>query len=160
MEINILLLLLVLSSFLHETHGYEIIRIKDVSEFISFMESAASFSGTTVYLDSDMDFSDSPAEYLKPKSSFYGTFDGQGYAIRNLGINSTSSNTGMFMYSTGGTIRNVVMEPSCSITSYFSGNDNLHVGGIIGYYQSQNDQNIIENIVNMGTISFEGNAVE
>ena len=47
-----------------------------------------SFEGTTVFLDTDIDFSGDLSEQFEPigknSSSFNGTFDGQGYTISDL----------------------------------------------------------------------------
>ena len=81
------------------------------------MNNETSYSGTTVFLDVDIDFSGgSPSEQFVPigKSGskyFQGTFDGQGHTISNLAINSSSLQyVGLFGYSKGATIRNVVLD--------------------------------------------------
>ena len=50
------------------------------------------------------------------------------------------------------TIKNVILDSSCSITSSFSGTGYAHIGGIIGYCWAT-----IENSVNMGSVTFTGN---
>ena len=85
------------------------------------------YSGTTVFLDADLNFS---GRTLAPVGSFQGAFDGQGHIISNLAMNSSSEFVGLFGYSIGATIRNVVLDSSCSINSYNA--DNTYIGGIVG----------------------------
>lgn len=77
--------------------------------------------------------------------------------ISNLAVNTTSDYAGLFGMALGATIKNVVMAPSCSITS--SGDEVLgsHVGGVVGYCQSgEAVPCTIENIVNMANVTFAG----
>ena len=89
---------------------------------------------------------------------FLGTFDGQGHTISNLVMNSTSKYAGLFGYSGGTTIKNIVMDPSCSITNHYStSSGNSFAGAIIGKCESNFNQCIIENTVNMGRVTLSGN---
>ena len=116
------------------------------------------FSGTTVFLDADLDFSGGLSEQFEPIGKdynryFQGTFDGQGRIISNLAMNFSSEYVGLFGYSTA-TIRNVVLDSSCSVVSSYSDSSSVQVGGINGFF---NDC-VIENNVNMARISFTGSA--
>ena len=87
---------------------------------------------------------------------FYGTFDGQGYTISNLKVNTSSQYVGIFGYSKGfATIRNVVVDSSCSFTS----TDKLmvYIGGIIGDHYESGGPFLAENCVNMGSLFFDRN---
>ena len=68
-------------------------------------------------------------------------------------IDSSLQYVGLFGFLKGATIRNVVLDSSCSVVCYYSGSDSVYVGGIIGYY---NDCTI-ENTVNMASVVFTGN---
>ena len=116
------------------------------------------FYGTTVYLDSDLTFSVESIP-VSVENSFRGTFDGQGHVISNFNFSSSSYQfVGLFGFSTGSTIRNVILDDSCSIKSDFVDPENEHIlGGIIGYCVSSNDQCLIENSINMAKIIFSGN---
>ena len=65
---------------------------------------------------------------------FTGTYDGQGYTITGLNINSDKENQGLFSYLDGGTLRNIRL-----IDCYIAGLENT--GGIVGY----NYQGTVEN---------------
>ena len=100
-------------------------RIATPAEFNAFVSSVntdgASYSGTTVYLDSDLTLSGVVDPIgINMVSYFCGVFDGQGHTISSLNITSTSEYVGLFGYSTGMSVRNVVLDESCSILSSFS----------------------------------------
>ena len=142
------------------------LRIKNADGFIAFkndVNNGMSYSGTTVLLDSDIDLSGKtfePIGYYSSSGSskyFNGFFDGQGHAISNLIMASSSSQcVGLFGYSRGGsTIRNVILDSSCSFTSSYSA-DNAFVGGIIADCDTYDGPVTIENSVNMGSATFQG----
>lgn len=63
---------------------------------------------------------------------FSGTFDGNGYTLSNLYINSTSKNfTGLFGYIKSATIKNLGIIGECSI------NGGANTGGIVGFANTQ-----------------------
>lgn len=94
------------------------------------------YSGTTVYLDSDIVFTEELSHQFKPIGNFsvyfQGTFDRQGHIISKLTLKSSSQYVGLFGYSDGSLIKNVVLDESCSVTSSTSYSHNS-VGSIIGY---------------------------
>ena len=122
------------------------------------MNIGTGYSGTTVYLESDLDFSGGLSEQFEPMGSyripFDGIFDGQGHTISNLVIKSSFSEVGVFGYSTGA-IKNLVMDSSCSVTSTFTGNAYIRVGSLIGFVDLR-ESGLISNIVNMADVTFEG----
>ena len=139
--------------------------ISNASDHVAFSRNVSigtSYSGTTVFLDADIDFSGFSEQFESIGKSdnyyyFQGTFDGQGHTISNLAMNSSSSDyAGLFGYSNGATIRNVVLDSSCSVVSSYSGSS--HVGGIVGYCYASNSPSVIENNVNMASVSFTGSA--
>lgn len=131
------------------------LRIRNSTEFIAFINDESSYSGTTVYLESDIDFTTGFSGFV-PKSSFNGVFDGQGCIISNLAVTSSLPNIGIFGSSSGGTFKNVIIESSCSFTSNYAGNEDVHIGSIIGYHNSNDATCIIHNIMNMANLTFEG----
>ena len=135
-------------------------RIKTPEDFAILRDSVnkgADYSGTTVFLDSDLSLAGKPFEPIGDSSNYFlGVFDGQGHVISNLAINSTSQRIGLFGNSGGLTIKNVILDSSCSITSTFSGSDYAYVGGIIGRCTASSRPCTIENSVNMGSITFSG----
>ena len=90
-----------------------VLAIENAEELIQLSNSVLSgesYSGTTVFLVADIDFTEDLSRQFKPignyEKHFMGLFDGQGYMIRNLNVSSSSFNyTGLFGYSSGITIR-------------------------------------------------------
>lgn len=136
------------------------VRITNIEDFFDFSEavnSGTSFRGTTIFLNSDLDFTDEPSQQSEPignsfSNYFLGTFDGQGYIFSNLSIKTKSDFVGLFGFSRGSTIKNVVMDSSCSVTSYYDLDGTVFMGGIIGGCWTYKNPCIIENNVNMGKI--------
>ena len=118
------------------------LHIKNTSELIAFSENVSngiSYSGITVFFDADMDFSGGLSEeQFEPigkdySKSFQGTFDGQGHTISNLAVNSSLPLVGLFGYSCGGTIRNVVLDSSCSVVSSYRGSSHIYIAGLLDF---------------------------
>ena len=133
-------------------------RITNASVFISFADNVnqgTNYDGTTVLLVSDLSFSGMAVEPIGKTSTinFRGTFDGQGHVISDLKMNSTSQYMGLFGYSIGSTTRNVVLDSSCSITSSYNSDSSNFVGSIIGYCVTKSGHCVIENNVNMASVS-------
>ena len=79
--------------------------------------------------------------------AFTGCFDGNGYAIKNLYVKSTSNYAGLFGYNKG-TIKNLgLLDGNISSSSSSS---SLYVGGITGYNYSVST---ITNCYNTGSVS-------
>ena len=141
-------------------------RINSASDLIAFSESVCSgtsFEGTTVFLDADIDFSGGLSDKFKPigksiNSDFCGTFDGQGYTVNNLIMNVSQYNTGLFGYSSRATIRNIVLDDSCSVVNFYSvsTSEDVTTGGFFGKCQAKGGSCIIEGCVNMANITFSG----
>ena len=150
----------VLAFFIVGTIRAEEVRIRNVDDFIQFKDnvnSGTNYSGTTVFLESDMSLAGESFEPIGNETNhFRGTFDGQGHVISNLAMISSSLRyVGLFGYSEELTIKNVILDSSCFITSsYESNSSDVYVGGIIGECQGACT---IENSVNMGSVSFSGN---
>lgn len=136
--------------------GYEI-RLSNASDLLNFaseVNQGVLHIGATVVLDSDIDFSGELSQQFEPigknlTNYFAGTFDGQGHVIRNLTATTSSKYAGLFGYSKGVVIRNLVIDSSCSFTSTsnFTG---AYVGGVIGECYANDDNCTFENSVNMG----------
>ena len=137
-----------------------VLRIHSTSDMVELSEEAnngTDYSETTVLLDADIDFSGVEFEPIGKdlKNYFNGTFDGQGHAISNLKVNSSSPYVGLFGYSAGLTIRNLVLDESCSIVNSANSRES-HVGGIIGYCDSITGPCVVENSVSKASVSFVG----
>ena len=128
-----------------------------LTELSKNVSSGWSYSGTTLFLDADIYFSGNYSEQFVPigkdwSHRFQGTFNGQGHIISNLVMNSSSQYVGLFGYSERATIRNAVLDSSCSTVSSYNG-DYAYVGGVAGYC----DGCTVESIVNMANTLFTGN---
>ena len=140
-------------------------RITSVDEFTNFAndvnDGVSNYSGTTVLLDADLSLSEVLSFEPIGKNEvnyFLGTFDGQGHTINGLKISSSSTTyTGLFGFSSGLSIRNLVLDSSCSFINSFTGSSTVHIGEIIGYCVSNAGECIIENTVSMGSVTFNGN---
>jgi hypothetical protein len=76
------------------------------------------------------------------KGTFTGTFDGQGYAISGLSINSTSSYTGMFAQTSAASQISNVALVGADITSTGS-----YTGGLVGYNRGTITNSAVEGSV-------------
>lgn len=82
-------------------------------------------------------------QYILVNNAFQGTFDGQGVVIKNLTINRSDKDyIGLFGYVMNGSIQNVVLDSSCSITG------KGYVGGIAGMI----DEGSIQSCINKGIV--------
>ena len=100
--------------------------IADYEEFTDLVNSGKSFSGKTVYLSKNLDLNGVTLEPIgNNNNKFEGTFEGNGYTLKNIKIESVANYVGMFGYNKG-TIRGFNVE-NISV----KGNNN--VGGIAGY---------------------------
>ena len=117
------------------------IRIRNASELVLLskaVNSGTNHSGTTVLLDADVDFSGDLSEQFEPIGKdrshyFLGVFNGQGHMISNLTMNPSSQDVGLFGYSNGATIRNVVLGSSCTVKNIYNNTRyEPRTGGVIG----------------------------
>ena len=87
-------------------------------------------------------------------NKFNGTFDGQGFRIKNLIIERPAdSNIGFFGFLRGNnantTVKNLIMDKSCTIHGY------NRIGGITGSCQNNGTLITLENIINEATVIAE-----
>ena len=140
----------------------------DFARFVNYEEN--SYNGTTVLLDADIDFAGGFSKQFEPIGKvgrsvhdevnyFQGTFDGQGHSIKNLVIESDMRAVGLFGFSKGETtIRNLVLDESCSVTSYCNDSD-VSIGGVIGKIYASAGNCRIENVVNKGNTYFRADTM-
>ena len=133
-------------------------KISTPRELAAFGNAGASYSSLTVYLANDIDMS---GVSYKPMGGgagegsttpFRGTFDGQGYEISNLVIESTGQqHVGLIANLQEGTVKNVILGEGCAI----SGSTN-RVGGIVGGITGEGGTTTIDNCWNKATVSSTG----
>ena len=144
-----------------------VLRIHNSNEMVEFSKSVnkgTSYLGTTVLLETDIDFTGEAPQAFEPigndyGSRFLGTFDGQGHMVYNLVVNTSSQYAGLFGSSEGSTIKNVVAGGSLSVVST-SDSEYAFLGGIIGYCYSNTAPCVIENSVNLASVTFNGGYAE
>lgn len=107
-----------------------------------------------VYLAEDLDFTG--VSSFSPISNFKGTFDGQGHNIMNLKIESSETSLGFFeSLGSSTTVRNLVIDLTCSVTSTISTGDSIvkaYIGSVVGYCEMCT----LENIINSAEVKFNG----
>ena len=119
---------------------------KDLADF-SLRSKTISENHAVLCVLADLDFSDTN---YTPIQNFHGTFDGQGYLVKNFHTNGTVIGS-LFAHSSGMTIRNVIMDSSCSIVNEEA---QPWIGGLIGSCLGSSLPCVIENSVNMGKITY------
>ena len=119
-------------------------QIKSVKDWNNIAITLNEERSSAVYsLMNDIDFSDNTVYFIGTETvPFKGVFEGNGYTLKNIIIQSDNSYVGMFGYNTG-TVRNINV-------NNINVKGNNYVGGVVGY-----------NIGNISTISIsstvEGN---
>lgn len=149
--------------------GENVVTISNINDFIEFsnnVNSGTTFEGTTVFLSSDIEYTDELLSQFKAVgyfnnwgdyAAFRGVFDGQGHTIGNIKVNSSSLNTALFPFSDGITIRNVVIDDSSSVVSYSPDSSrywSVNVGSFIGYCTSSGHSCIVESSVSMASVTY------
>ena len=128
-------------------------------DFSNAVNKGTSYSGSTVFLTSDVNLSGKALPIIGDDQStfFQGTFDGQGHTISNLKISSSGQYIGLFGYSKGMSVKNLVIDSSCSLSgSYKSSAYSTFVSGVIGWCVSSSKSCTIENSINLASVSFSG----
>ena len=84
--------------------------ISDANDFVNMsalINESASYADDYYMMTNDVDFSGVTLTPIGRKNHFKGTFDGQFHAIKNLTMNDTTENTGVFGFVEGGTVCNI-----------------------------------------------------
>ena len=142
--------------------GYRISTADELITFSKNVNEGTTYEGSTVFLDNDIDFSETTGTFApigREISGYYfrGTFDGQGHTINNLTISINDRHAGLFGYSKGMTVKNVVMGASCFVeNTYEKTNDSGFFAGIIGECEANLGICVVENSVNMADVTFSG----
>ena len=112
-------------------------------------------SSICAVLTKDIDLGDEPwtpiGQYAR--NAYKGVFDGQGYTIKRLKITgSTSNHYGLFGVVGSGTVRNLTVEGTVTVTGSTNASSTYGIAGIVG---AMNDgtTGTVENCVNKATIS-------
>ena len=113
------------------------------------------FEGKTFVLTSDIDLNNQHWTPIGYWETFNGTFDGQGYTIKNLRHHGTEEDcyVGLFGYAENATIKNVTIE---NVDMKLVGNASWaggHMGALVGALEGTS---VIENITVKGDVKIEG----
>lgn len=110
---------------------YEIANAEELVGFSNNVNSGKTFKGKTVILTSDIDMTDVAFAPIGTQDNFFdGTFDGDGYVIRNLNI-TAQDNAGLFGVTGSNSLIKLVGLENVSV----GGKNN--VGGLIGLSNSK-----------------------
>ena len=134
----------------------EINNAQELIDFAKKVNDGTTYSGYTVYLDADIEFNSTLSQEMTPISNFVGTFDGQGHVISSLTISASSPYAGLFGYSEGLTLRNVILDSSCSITCSHSSSSLTFVAGLTAFCYAVKQPCLIENLINKAKVTFTG----
>ena len=122
----------------------------------------AAYKGTTVLLDSDIDFTVLSDQFTpSEKGYFTGLFDGQWHIIiSNLKLRSEDKGYyGLFRYSLGATFMNGCHECIVrNLRNFVLGEGALgaaNIGAVFGYCEYKKSACNIENCINTGKVSFK-----
>jgi hypothetical protein len=127
---------------------WQISSLSDLMKLSLYVSNGKFFAGNNFILMKDLDMKGSAAETSRIEwmpiggrdasnnsvgtNYFSGTFDGNGFTLSNLYINSTSKNyTGLFGYLKSATIKNLGIIGECSI------NGGANTGGFVGFASNQ-----------------------
>ena len=148
--------------------GADTVYINTPQEFIQFSKNVdvGNYRDATVFLQNDIDLT-GLSDQFEPigniyGNGFYGTLDGQGHTISHLTYHNTRYwYAGLVGFSLGATVRNIIMDKTCSITGISALNTSSHTetmsyGGIVGACQAAKKECIIENNIFMGKVEFSG----
>ena len=110
------------------TRGYAL-EINSADAFIDFannVNNGSNYAGETVYLINNLDFASYSSSFVPVGKSndaniFRGIFDGNGHVISNMKVSSDKFRfLGVFGYSWGTTIKNLVVDGSCFFNNSMS----------------------------------------
>ena len=141
--------------------GYSIYDEHDLVRFSELVNTGNTFQGITLFIRNDLDMEGIgfvPIGSINNYNDhFSGIFDGQGHIISNLNVSSDKSSVGLFGNCVSSTIKNVVLDDTCSVKAIFSRSDEiLNVGGVIGTLVAYKGYGSIESVINMGSIIVPG----
>ena len=145
--------------------------VADLKKLATITNGGKDTSGRTFALGADIDMngvSDFVPIGTSASNAFEGIFDGQGFAIKNLSINSSNEYTGLFGRTNRATISNVILDnvdivadnrcgglvgyagsttvDSCFVTGNIKSSGS-RIGGLFGYGSSSTVTNCTTNVV-------------
>ncbi len=159
--------------------AYKISTADALVAFSSYVNAGNPMKGITVYLAADIDMAGKTTYPIGTTSNsifcsdlntapyFGGTFDGQGYTIKNLNLSfakmsmNATAVVGLFGITRGAVIRNTVLDQSCTVAHTQRAVRGSYVGGIVAVASTGESGSctVVENCYSAATVtSSEGNA--
>lgn len=147
------------------------LHIQSVDDFLNFTQRVnvefETFRDTTILLETDLDMTG--VEDFEPigsaitrKEEFSGIFDGQWHHIGNLTHITTDRVSGIFGYINGATIRNLIVDDTCTFTNLFVLPENPEnhtsgfIGGIVGACVASDSECRVYNCTSHAKIIYNG----
>ena len=97
---------------------YQIGTADDFIEFAKMVNDDPAKSASSAVLTADIDLNGKEYPTIgRDASRYHGTFDGQGHRIKNMSIQGTTKELGMFSVASTATIKNLIIDSSCIINS-------------------------------------------
>ena len=142
---------------------YQIATAADLVEFASIVNGGATTANAVLTADIDCSSITSWTPIGSATDSdngkYKGTFDGQGHTISNLVISRTIGCTGIFNTTAGVTLKNFIVDSSCSITD-----TGANLAGIVGRHQASGTSatatSTFSGIGNAGDVTISGSGKE
>ena len=125
-----------------ENGAYLITSAADLQTLAAYVNEGNNCKGLTLKLTKDLDLSgvDWTPIGNSAKKYFSGTFDGGGFALKNLTIDTNADKLGLFGYIYGGTVKNLTLE-NFSVTNNFN-NAFASTGALTGYAETAAIKNV------------------
>ena len=111
---------------------YEITSATDLVDFANLVSSGNTTANAILTQDIDCSSVTSWTSIGIESKRYKGTFDGQGHVISNLNISGSISGFGLFYTTAGVTLKNFIIDSSCSLTS------TKDCIGVVGKHVAQN----------------------
>jgi len=113
--------------------GYTIFNAQDLSALAAYVNAGNSSVNACLYDDIDCSSLTTFAPIGNQEHTYCGTFDGQGHRITNLHISGEQNGLGLCgALGHGATIRNLILDASCSVTGTKVESGQAGIGGIAG----------------------------
>ena len=132
---------------------------EDLVQLSSAVASGETFDGTTVLLESDIEFPSNSSPFTPIgdfEHPFLGTFDGQGNTVSGLTLSAASKYVALFGFARGATVRSVVLGETCTVTSRFDAPSDAYVGSAIAYCTAYYGRCVVASVVNLASVTFAG----
>jgi len=124
--------------------GFSICNAQDLKDFSDYINAGHPVVTANVYNDIDCTSLSSFTPIGNQTNTYCGTFDGQGYRIKNLSISGSQNGLGLFgALGNGATIKNVILDSSCNVTGVTNSTSQAGIAGIAGCVYAPSEQTTV-----------------